>query len=282
MVGQVVRMMDRRGLCERLTGTPGPPRPTPQFMFAAFPLDLAQLPDNPVYTVLVPQRKLEQVLAERAAELGVEIRRGHELTGLTQTGDAVIAELSNGDKLTAPYLVGADGGRSEVRKLAGIGFPGVTRDRTVSRTAHVSVPPEYVDPRSGVLLIPGYGPIPGFLHHRTERGLVAWALMPGRPALLSVNEQGDADESVPFGLDELRDAFRSGATRGWPTGTATGGCSWSATPPTCTRRWAAPASTSACRTRSTSAGSWPGRSTAGRRRACSTRTSRNAGRSPPG
>ncbi len=208
MVGQVVRMMDRRGLYERLTGTPGPPRPAPQFMFAAFPLDLAPLPANPVYTVLVPQRKIEQVLAERAAELGVEIRRGHEVAGLTPTGDGVVAELSNGGKLSAPYLVGADGGRSVVRRLAGIGFPGVTRDRTVSRTAHVSLPPEYVDPRSGALLIPGYGPIPGFLHHRTERGLVAWAPMPGRPALLSVSEQADADDSAPFGLDELRTAFR--------------------------------------------------------------------------
>jgi 2-polyprenyl-6-methoxyphenol hydroxylase-like FAD-dependent oxidoreductase len=201
-------MMDRRGLYERLTGTPGPPRPAQQFMFAAFPLDLARLPANPVYTVLVPQRKIEQVLAERAAELGVEIRRGHELTGLTQTGEGVIAELSNGDRLTAPYLAGADGGRSTVRRLTGIGFPGITRDRTVSRAAHVSLPPEYVDPRSGALLIPGYGPIPGFLHHRTERGLVAWAPMPGRPPLLSVSEHQDADESVPFGLDELRAAFR--------------------------------------------------------------------------
>jgi 2-polyprenyl-6-methoxyphenol hydroxylase-like FAD-dependent oxidoreductase len=207
MVGQVVRLMDRRGLYERLTGTPGPPRPTPRFMFAAFPVNLAQLPENPVYTVLVPQRKIEQVLAERAAELGVEIRRGHELTGLTQTGDRVIAELSGGEKLEAPYLVGADGGRSLVRKLTGIGFPGITRDDTVSRTAHVSVPSEYVDARSGALLVPGYGPIPGFLHHRTERGLVSWAMMPGRPALLSVNERGTADESVPFSLGELRDAF---------------------------------------------------------------------------
>ena len=69
LVGQIVRMMDRRGLFERLSGTAGPPRPVPQFMFAGFPMPFGELANNPVYTLLVPQRKLEEVLAERAAEL---------------------------------------------------------------------------------------------------------------------------------------------------------------------------------------------------------------------
>jgi 2-polyprenyl-6-methoxyphenol hydroxylase-like FAD-dependent oxidoreductase len=84
IVGQIVRMVDRRGLYERLSGTPGPPRPAPRFMFAAFPLNFGELPDNPVYLLMVPQRRIVEVLAERAAELGVEIRRGHELVGLSQ------------------------------------------------------------------------------------------------------------------------------------------------------------------------------------------------------
>ena len=78
MVGQVVRMLDRRGLYERLSGGASSPQPAPHYMFAAFPLQLSVLPDNPVYTLMVPQRRIEQVLAERAVELGVEIRRGHE------------------------------------------------------------------------------------------------------------------------------------------------------------------------------------------------------------
>ncbi len=82
LVGQVVRMLDRRGLYERLSGSAEPPRPGPSFVFGAMPLDLRDLDDNPLYGLPVPQRRIEQVLEERAVELGVEIRRGHELTGL--------------------------------------------------------------------------------------------------------------------------------------------------------------------------------------------------------
>src|SRR5262249_21183985 len=84
MVGQVVRMLDRRGLYERLTSPGATPEPPPGFVFGAFPLDLRDLEDNPLYVLPVPQPRIERMLAERAAELGVEIRRGHEVTGLSQ------------------------------------------------------------------------------------------------------------------------------------------------------------------------------------------------------
>jgi 2-polyprenyl-6-methoxyphenol hydroxylase-like FAD-dependent oxidoreductase len=194
MVGQVVRMLDRRGLHERLAGTAEPPSPQPSFVFGAFPLDLRAVPENPLYLLGVPQPRLEQVLAERARELGVEVRRGHEVVGLTQDADAVNVTLADGTTLTARYVAGADGGRSVVRKLAGIGFPGVTNDRSVSRTAHVSIPPEMVDPVTGGLVVPGYGTIPPFLHTRTERGLIIWAPFPGRPPLVSTLEWPETPE----------------------------------------------------------------------------------------
>ena len=82
LVGQVVRMVDRRGLYERLAGRPGPPRPNnAYFMFAAFPLNLGLLDDSPVYNLAVPELRTVQVLEARARELGVEIRRGHEFAG---------------------------------------------------------------------------------------------------------------------------------------------------------------------------------------------------------
>src|SRR5689334_15609748 len=140
LVGQVVRLLDRRGLYARLSGENAPPSPQPAFVFGAFPLDLTVLAENPLYALGVPQAQLEAALTARAAELGVNLRRGHEVVDLRQRPDAVEVCLADGTQLTCRYLVGADGGRSAVRRLAGIDFPGVTNDRSISRTATVTVP----------------------------------------------------------------------------------------------------------------------------------------------
>ena len=208
LVGQVVRLMDRRGLFERLSGTAGPPRPASHFMFAAFPMPFGELADNPVYTLLVPQRRLEEVLAERAAELGVEIRRGVALVGLSASDEAVTVETDGGATLRTRYLVGADGGHSTTRKLAGIGFPGITNDDTVSRGAHVVVRDGFRDPATGGLAVPGFGVVPPFQHTRTEHGMVSFAPFPDGRVLLNVSERGTIDERAPMGFDELRAAFR--------------------------------------------------------------------------
>ncbi|MFC9962867.1 rifampin monooxygenase [Nocardia ignorata] len=72
----------------------------------------------------LPQPVTERLLTEHAVALGAEIRRDTELVGLTQAEHAVTAELADGSTLAARYLVGCDGGRSTVRSLLGIGFPG--------------------------------------------------------------------------------------------------------------------------------------------------------------
>ncbi|PNG92790.1 FAD-dependent monooxygenase [Streptomyces malaysiensis] len=223
LVGQVIRMLDRRGLYERLLapGTaPTPPEPADRFTFGAFPLHLGDLPDNPLYTFLVPQQRIERMLAERAAELGVDIRRGHEVVGLTQGEKSVTVELREQAPIEAEFVVGADGGRSAVRKLAGIAFPGVTTDDSVSRTGHVSVPPDAVGADGG-LTVPGFGVVPPFQHLRTERGLIAWVpSQDGDPKLLTV-EWGQPAEGEAS-LDELRASARrvlgADITLGPPTG----------------------------------------------------------------
>ncbi|WP_223840328.1 FAD-dependent monooxygenase [Saccharopolyspora pogona] len=212
LVGQVVRMLDRRGLHQRFSGSSEPPQPAPVFVFGAMLLDLSAIEDNPIYLMQMPQRRIEQVLEERAVELGVEIRWGHELVGLAQDDDAVAIDVAGPDgpyRLRARYLVGADGGHSPTRKLSGIGFSGVTREKVVSRLAHVSIASSLVDPATGGLDVPGYGVIPPFMHHRTERGVLAYApFLDGRTAVSTMEWDSAGADGTELPLDELRASAR--------------------------------------------------------------------------
>ncbi|SFS07383.1 2-polyprenyl-6-methoxyphenol hydroxylase [Microbacterium sp. cf046] len=76
------------------------------------------------YVLGIPQPVTDRLLAEHAAELGAQISRGSEVTGFEQDEDGVTVDLSDGGRLRARWLVGCDGGRSLVRKLLGVGFPG--------------------------------------------------------------------------------------------------------------------------------------------------------------
>jgi 2-polyprenyl-6-methoxyphenol hydroxylase-like FAD-dependent oxidoreductase len=209
LVGQVVRMVDRRGLFERLSGQTGPPQANSgYFMFAAMPLNLGLLDDSPIYALAVPELKTVQVLEERAVELGVEIRRGHEFTGLTQDADGVALTVRDpvGQvyELRTRYVVGADSAHSPVRKAAGIGFPGVTYDRTTSRAVHAVVPQDWLDPATGSLNVPGHGLVMPFLPVRTAHGGFNYAPLPGRPPLIATAEWDQPESGEPMTFEEMR------------------------------------------------------------------------------
>lgn len=211
LVGQIVRLLDQRGLYERISGSAGPPVPnSAYFMFGGLALNLSLLPASPLYTVPVPQPKLVRILSARAEELGTEIRFGHELVGLTQDADGVVARVSGPDgeyDLRSAYVVGADGAHSPTRKLSGIDFPGVTYDHTTLRMAHVSVPPSWVDP-SGALVVPGYGSVRPFLPLRTDTGGFAWAPLPGQAPTIATTEWDQPAADGPLTLDDLRASIR--------------------------------------------------------------------------
>ncbi|WP_192775176.1 rifampin monooxygenase [Nonomuraea africana] len=118
-----VEVMDQRGLLERFLALgrqfavggffAGIDKPWPDRLDTAHP-----------YVLGIPQTTTERLLTEHATEVGVEVRRGCELVGLSQDEDGVTVELADGTQLRSRYLVGCDGGRSTVRKLLGVGFPG--------------------------------------------------------------------------------------------------------------------------------------------------------------
>jgi 2-polyprenyl-6-methoxyphenol hydroxylase-like FAD-dependent oxidoreductase len=92
--------------------------------FAMVPLDISDFPTRHPYGLALTQNHIERTLAAWALELGVPIHRGREVTGFAQDDTGVDVDLSDGRSLRAKYLVGCDGGRSLIRKAAGIDFPG--------------------------------------------------------------------------------------------------------------------------------------------------------------
>ena len=121
-------------------------------MFAGIPLDLAAIPDSQLFVVPVQQHGLVELLTERADEYDIEIRWGHALTGFDQDDDGVTLHVAGPDgayDLPAKYFIGADGGHSMTRHLAGIEFPGMSSYDLVVRIGFNVVPPdEWVAPVS--------------------------------------------------------------------------------------------------------------------------------------
>lgn len=118
-----IEVMDQRGLLERFLehGT--------KHMVGGFFAGLgtswpARLDSAHSYVLGIRQPVTERLLLERAEELGVELRRGVEVVALSQDEHGVTTELADGTRERSRYLVGCDGGRSTVRKLLGVSFPG--------------------------------------------------------------------------------------------------------------------------------------------------------------
>ena len=88
-------------------------------------LDISDFPTRHNYVLALWQSHFEPILADWVGELGVPILRGREVVGFAQDDTGVDVELSGDTSLRAEYLVGCDGGRSLIRKAAGIDFPGL-------------------------------------------------------------------------------------------------------------------------------------------------------------
>lgn len=183
---RTIEVLDQRGVAERFTraGTP-----TPMFGFGQAVFPTAGLPTRHSYVLALWQSEFEQIMAAWVAELGVTTRRRCEVVGFAQDADGVDVQLSDGDVLRTRYLVGCDGGRSTVRKAAGIEFVGL--DATTSwLIAEVEMDGE---------------PVMGFTH-TSEGSHAIGRRAPDEPYRLVVQQPYDADAPEP-GMDELRAAL---------------------------------------------------------------------------
>ncbi|MDX8149856.1 rifampin monooxygenase [Lentzea sp. BCCO 10_0061] len=141
-----IEILDQRGIADRFltAGTTHPltgffagiDKPAPERLNTKYPVVLG-----------LPQPDIERLLAEHAVETGAEVRRGSTVTAFAQDDEGVTVELADGTSLRTRYLVGCDGGRSTVRKLAGIDFPGEpSRLETLLGEMEIGIPWEEAMP----------------------------------------------------------------------------------------------------------------------------------------
>jgi len=189
-----LELLDRRGIVGRFLDE-GPKVPFTHFAAVDAPLELSGLNTDHPYVLGIPQTRTEALLEEHALTLGAELRRGHELRAFTQDDDGVtidvgLATSSSRYSLRARWLAGCDGGRSTVRKMAGVAFSGTAATRWA-----LLGDVELSDP----------GALP-YGMHATERGTVFVIPRPGYVRVIVGDPSPPADRDRPVTLDELASA----------------------------------------------------------------------------
>jgi 3-(3-hydroxy-phenyl)propionate hydroxylase len=118
---RTIELFDQRGVAERFLEEG---QTAQAAIFATTVLDMSDFPTRHPYALGIFQNKIERIMAAWIAELPVEVQYGREVIGFAQDRAGVEVRLADGESVRAQYLVGCDGGRSLIRKLAGIDFPG--------------------------------------------------------------------------------------------------------------------------------------------------------------
>ncbi|MBA2730220.1 MAG: FAD-dependent oxidoreductase, partial [Euzebyaceae bacterium] len=119
---RTIEVLDQRGIAERFLSAG---QEHPNLGFSGILLDISDFPTRHNYLLALWQSHFERILADWVGELGVPILRRCGVVGFAQDDTGVDVELSGDTSLRTEYLVGCDGGRSLIRKAAGIDFPGL-------------------------------------------------------------------------------------------------------------------------------------------------------------
>ncbi len=194
MHARSVEVMDQRGLLDRFLAL-GTKHPVRGF-FAGIAKPAPELDTAHPYTLGIGQPLIDRVLAEHAVEAGAEIRRGCAVVGLDQDDEGVTVELADGSRLRSRYLVGCDGGRSTVRRLLGVAFPGEPTTReTLLGEMEVAAPAETVAAVVAEV-------------RRTQLHFGVGPMGNGAHRVVVPAEGLSADRSVPPTLDEVKQRLR--------------------------------------------------------------------------
>jgi 3-(3-hydroxy-phenyl)propionate hydroxylase len=137
---RTIEVLDQRGIADRFLTAGQIAQVTG---FAVTRLDISDFPTRHNYGLALRQKHIERILAGWVIELAVPILYGREVTGFVQHDAGVDVALADGESLHAQYLVGCDGGRSLVRKTAGIDFPGwdATTSNILAEVEMTETPP---------------------------------------------------------------------------------------------------------------------------------------------
>jgi len=183
---RTIEVLDQRGIADRFISQGRILRRAP---FARNTLDISDLPTRHSYFLALWQTHIERILADWVGELAVPIYRGREVIDFTQYDASVKVELSDGRSLRAKYLVGCDGGRSLIRKKAGIDFIGWD-----ASTSYLIAEIETVEE-----------PVWGI--RRSEKGINAIAkLEDGKRVRVVLNEHQIVEHAEPT-LEDVREAL---------------------------------------------------------------------------
>ena len=192
---RTIEVLDQRGIADRFLSEG---QLVQVASFGSTRFDISDFPTRHPYALGLWQKHIERILAGWVAELPVTIYRGREVTGFAQDEAGVDVTLSDDQSLRARYLVGCDGGRSLVRKAAGIEFPGWD-PTTSSLLAEVEMTEE---PETGIRRTPSGMYAIGKVEYEIKDGEVVYAEGGTVGVMLTESQVGNTNEPTLRDLSE--------------------------------------------------------------------------------
>lgn len=223
---RTIEVFDQRGIADRFLAEGQKAQVNG---FAGVQFDISGFPTRHPYSLGLRQKHIERILAGWVDELKVPIYRGIETTGFAQDAAGVDIELGDGRSLRAQYLVGCDGGRSLVRKAAGIAFPGSdpTTSNLIAEAELAETPPEWgirrdalgvhalgrveYEIRDGEIVYADHGPV-GILVTEQHVGQTAEPTLGDLSAALITVYGTDYGVHSPTSISRFTDAARQAAS----------------------------------------------------------------------